>query len=303
MNKRYFYILLTVFLCAGCKPEANWETDDIQINMTIDKVSAGYVECSFSTNKDAYYMISIVEADDSFNPHTYQKQFMTLALDSANLKYMEWRNSLLRQGEFNIAPFASHSLQYGSVKHFFTGLMPGEKYWVFAFAVNPETLQPLSKLYLEEITTSLESTVDVHFEYRIKGLWDYIYPVDSNGNILSNFPYIATTRDSLWLDYSTDPDDPDDPEWVVYRTFIGWMLDMFLEAEDAIPYYGVQATENDGIGSYVEFEEGHTYYTGICGFDGLFHKATIYKFRWNGEKTEYYFFDTDSANIVNGYDE
>ena len=51
MNKRYFYILLTVFLCAGCKPEANWETDDIQINMTIDKVSAGYVECSFSTNK------------------------------------------------------------------------------------------------------------------------------------------------------------------------------------------------------------------------------------------------------------
>ena len=295
MNRHYLYILLLpVLLAWGCETEARWEEKNIEIVMDIQTVSAGYVECNFFTNKDAYYLIAIEPADEDHDPKEHQKQFMMLALDSANLEYMAWRNRLLREGEFNIASFASHSLQYGSIKHFFTGLKPQTDYWVYAFAVNPETLQPLSRLFIEQITTTETSIVDVHFEYRIKGFWDYIYPVDSNGNILSNFPYIATTRDST----ETDISDNTAPVML-----ISWMADMFLYPELATPYFGVQAIENDGEYSHLYFEEGHPYYTGICGYDGPFKQATIYKFRWNGEDTEYYFYDTDDANIINNWEE
>ncbi|MBR1808925.1 MAG: hypothetical protein IJ776_06025 [Paludibacteraceae bacterium] len=289
MNKHYLYILLAALLAWGCEPEAKWEEKNIEITMDIQTVSAGYVECNFSTNKDAYYLIAIEQANDDYDPMQHQKQFMMLALDSANLQYMAWRNLLLKEGEFNIAPFASHSLQYGTINKFFTGLIPDEDYWIYAFAVNPETLQPVSKLYLQRITTTEESVVDVHFEYRVKGRWDYIYPVDSEGNILTDFPYVATTRDSIVYDAT---------EITAPEMLIEWMLYMFIDPESATPYYGVQAIENDGEHSHLYFEEGHTYYTGICGFDGPFKQATIYKFRWNGEDTEYYFYDTDEANIA-----
>ena len=142
--------------------------------MSIKTVSAGFIECDFSTNVEAYYLIACVEAVEGENPLDHAKQFMTLALDSANVEYLTWRNKLLKEGEFNIAPFASHSLQYGPVTHFFTGLLPESDYWVYAFVVNPQTLQPAGKLYFERVTTLDESIMDVHFEYRIKGRWDYI---------------------------------------------------------------------------------------------------------------------------------
>ncbi len=292
MNKYYRIILLLIFAAYGCRPEAKWTTEtDVQIKMDINIVSAGYVECTFSTNKDTYYLIAIEEARENYDPITHQKQFMMLALDSANVDYLAWRNNLYRKGEFNVASFASHSLQYGTTKHYFTGLYPDRDYWVYAFVVNPITLEPVGKLNLVLIHTTEESIVDIHFEYRVKGNWDYIYPVDSLGNILSNFPYIATTRDSL---------ERSEYGFSIPIVLINWMAECFINPQSADPHYGVTAMENDGDRSHLVFEEGHTYYTGICGFDGLFKQATIYKFVWNGEDTQYLFVDTDSANIING---
>ncbi len=300
MNNKHIIILLLGFIICSCSTEATWTDKDIEITITPKVVSAGYVECDFSTNHESYYLIAIQHVDKDnptdVDPFTQPKQFMMLALDSANLKYMEWRNYLLKKGEFNIAPFASHSLQYGSIKHFFTGLIFDEKYWIYAFAVNPETLQPISKLYIKEIQTTEEGIVDVHFEYRIKGVWDYIYPVDSNGNILQYFPYIATTRDSAELTKEEDFESIED-------MILEWTYNQFRYPANAEVYYGVHATENTDFSeqSYLGFESGHTYYTAICGFDGIFEKMTLYKFKWYGEDTEYYFVDTDSTNVLNLY--
>lgn len=296
---RFILVLIpySLLLNPSCSPEAKWTTDEVDINMEIVTVSAGFVECNFSTSKEAYYLIACVPAVPGENPLDRPKQFMTLALDSANVEYLAWRNELLKKGEFNIAPFASHSLQYGSVKHFFTGLLPEQTYWIYAFVVNPTSLQPGGKLYLETVTTTKESIMDIHFEYRVKGKWDYIYPVDENGKIFSRFPYIATTCDSLNLvteELGTDS--------AAAAYFIIWAMERFLYPDSANVLYGVKAVENDGYSSSEEFKTGHTYYTAISGYDGSFKQSTVYKFIWTGDSCNLYFYDTDSANIINQFD-
>lgn len=287
MNKRILYILLILVVCfCACDPNARWETEDVLITMNIKTISAGYVECDFSTNKDAYYLIAIDTVHPDFNPYVHQKQFMMLALDSANVTYLTWRNKLLKNGEFNIAPFASHALQYGDINHFFTGLMPNTKYWVYAFVVDPDIMKPKGKLYITEIKTTSESVVDIHFDYRVKGHWDYIYPLDSTGQIYSRFPYIATTRDSVEIAQSG---------YDLDLYFDIWILEQFVFPEEANVYYGVKAIENDGLASYTIFEEGRTYYTAISGFDGSFKQKVVYKFVWHGDSTNYYFSGKDAV--------
>lgn len=283
-------VFIFLFSFSSCSTEAPWETKKVQLTMNIKTVSAGFIECSFSTNKNAYYLIAIEPAKKGEDPMKHQKQFMMLALDSANLEYIAWRNDLLKSGEMNVAPFASHALQYGEVTHFFTGLQPDTDYWLYAFVVDPDKMQSAGKLYLSNVTTTSTSIVDIHFDYRVKEQWDYIYPVDSLGNIYSNFPYIATTIDSA----ETMKSDTD-----AIVDFILWVNYMFENPDQAVVRYGVQAVENDGFLSNVEFEDGHTYYTAISGFDGMFEHMTLYKFKWTAENCNLFFHDTDSANIVN----
>ena len=142
----FLAIIIFQISLVSCSPEAPWETEGVEVRMQQKTVSAGFVEYDFSTNKDAYYLIAICEPWEDYNPVANPKQFMQLALDSAYAEYLLWRNDLLRAKEFNVAPFASHSLQYGQITHFFTGLIPDHDYWVYAFPVNPETMQPVGKL-------------------------------------------------------------------------------------------------------------------------------------------------------------
>ena len=290
-----YHVLLAflIVMLSSCNPEARWETEDVELTMVIETVSAGYVECRCESSEEAYFLLAIEPVDETYDPLTHQKQFMTLALDSANVKYIQWRNKLLKEGEIHVAPFASHALQYTSSDHFFTGLMPGKEYWVYAFIVNPETLEPAGKLHIEKVKTTEESIMDIHFDYRVKGRWDYIYPVDSTRKIYNHFPYIATTRDSLSLvveDLFTDG------AAVLY--FVFWTIQRFTDPSLANILYGVHAVENNGVESAEKFEEGHTYYTVIGGYDGSFNQTTIYKFTWTGEDCDLYFHDTDSANLV-----
>ena len=289
-------LFLSVFIFqlsfSGCNPEARWVTEDVTITMEVTSVSAGFAECSFSTNRDAYYLISIERAREGYNPMEHQKQFMMLALDSANVKYLTWRNRLLREGEFNVAPFASHALQYGQVDHFFTGLEPDTEYWIYAFVVNPETQKPAGPLNLTTIHTAKASIFDIHFAYRVKGRWDYTYPLDKDGNINPYFPYIATTRDSAYMDMDEDE---------ITGEFFYWIYSRFEHPDSTNVLYGVKAVENSGWQSSVYFEEGHTYYTCIADFDGMFDHFAIYKFVWTGDSCNYFFHETDSANIINKY--
>ena len=290
-------IILSVFIFQfsffSCNPEAKWSIKDVEIEMTVKNISAGFVECDFATNKEAYYYVNATPVREGLDPMNQQKQFMTLELDDANMEYIKWRNVLLENGEFTIAPFASHALQYGDVEYFFTGLDPDTDYWIYAFVVNPDKMVPVGKLYLQQIHTKEESTMDIHFSYRIKGKWSYIYPLDEKGNINSHFPYLCNTIDSLDL-VKEEIDDP-----VMYG--VAWILYFFLHPDQAEVNYGVRAIANDGWSTPTEFEEGHTYYTVISGFDGIYENSTVYKFTWTGEQCRYLFYDTDPENIVNSY--
>ena len=280
---------LSIVLCLSCNPEAKWTTSDVEINMEVVTVSAGFVECHFSTNKEAYYLIACVPAVAGENPQDHPKQFMTLAIDSAYIDYLQWRYWLLEAGESYIAPFASHSLQYGDVDKIFTNLTPGSDYWVYAFVVNPETNKPAGRLYLQTVHTADSSLFDVHFDYRVRDVYDYIYPINNqDGSINYYFPYLAATRDSAWLadEIQKTPED--------------YFTDLFLAYSEfdlkEMVRYGVHVTKNDGYNSDEAFQEGHTYYTAITSYDGFMGHNVIYKFTWTGEDCNLYF--TDEDNIV-----
>ena len=294
MNRVVFFLSVIAVLLLSCSPEAPYVTKDVNITMEVKTVSAGFVECSFSTNKDAYYLINIEPVREDYDPMAHQKQFMTLVLDSVNLEYLTWRNWLLKEGEANIAPFASHALSYGPVNRFFTNLDSETSYWVYAFIVDPNQQKPAGKLYLTTVKTTAESVVDVHFEYRVKGYWNYIYPVDSLGNIYSHFPYLTLTRDSQYI--------ADETLNTPQEYFTYYFLDVMMNDEDDKIRYGVYAELNDGWLDNVFFEEGHTYYTAIVGFDGFLKNNVLYKFTWTGEDYEAYFRDEDSI-ADNGEDE
>ena len=283
------FLILYSLLFTGCNPEAPWVVDDVTIEMSAQNVSAGFIEYNFHPNKDAYYLISCMPANELVDPFNHSKQFMILALDSANTAYIQWRNGLLREGEFNIAPFASHCLQYGPITHFFTNLTPDTDYWVFAFVVNPETLKPVGKLFIETVKTTAESIMDVHFDYRVRGIWDYIYPLDPDNKINSKLPYLASTVDSLNLAEIWGGITPED--------YFNNLFTTISESHDESSiHYGVTVVKNDGSGTSIPFEVNHTYYTAIVSYDGFMGNNVIYRFHWTGDDYEAYF--TDENNIA-----
>lgn len=283
-------VLLLAILLFSCNPEAPWVVDDVTIEMSAEIVSAGFIEYNFHPNKDAYYLISCMPANELVDPFNHPKQFMILALDSANTAYIQWRNGLLKEGEFNIAPFSSHCLQYGNVTHYFTNLEPSTTYWVFAFVVNPETLKPVGKLFIETVSTTAESVFDVHFDYRVRGIWDYIYPLDPDNKINSKLPYLASTVDSADLVNMWGGMSPEE-------FFNDLFLTMAEIGDNDNIHYGVNVVKNDGSGRSIPFEADHTYYTAIVSYDGFMGNNVIYRFTWTGENFEAYFTDEDNIAI------
>ena len=285
----FLSIFIFQFSIFSCNPEAPWSTQDVTIEMSAQNVSAGFIEYSFTPNKEAYYLISCMPANELVDPFNHSKQFMILALDSANTAYIQWRNGLLREGEFNIAPFASHCLQYGPITHFFTNLTPDTDYWVFAFVVNPETLKPVGKLFIETVKTTAESIMDVHFDYRVRGIWDYIYPLDPDNKINNKLPYLAATVDSLNLAEIWGGITPED--------YFNDLFTTISVSPDESIHYGVTVVKNDGSGTSIPFEVNHTYYTAIVSYDGFMGNNVIYRFHWTGADYEAYFTDEDNIAI------
>lgn len=284
-------LLFSIIMLSSCNPEAKWETENVEIKIQVQTVSAAFIRCSFSTNKEAYYLIACEPAKKDLDPMAYQKQFMTLALDSANVEYLSWRHEQLLDGEFNIAPFASHALQYGRIGHVFTMLQPDTDYWLYAFVVNPSTMTPAGTLFLQTVHTAKESTVNVKFEYRVKGSWDYIYPMDTLGTIVDFYPYIAATCDSAYAMELFE-----ETPYERLTELFSYMVENKGSLEDNLRY-GVNATNNSFLGEgWVSFEEGHTYYTAVAGCDGQMENMCVFRFVWTGEDFEGYF--TDEDNII-----
>lgn len=270
-----------ILLVAACSTEAVYKTRNVNLTMEIKQVSAGFCEARFRTDKDAYFYIAAEKVREGVDPFSIEKQFKTLSLDYAYKNYINWRYEHLLQGEPHIADFSSHSLQYVEQDYFFNGLEPDTEYWVYGFVVDPKTNSPCGNLVLEKIRTKVSSEIEVNFEYRINGTWDYVYPLNSAGQLNFFLPWVGETADSVHLKDVLKVSTPGD--YFIER------FKALQESEDANIFYGMYAHNNDGFSggsSSTVFEEGHTYYTAMASFDGPliftgpYKNYSIYKFKW-----------------------
>ena len=287
-------LLVAIGLCS-CDPNAKAYTKHIEIDINVQNISAGYVQVEFSTNREAYYLVSMQPVKEGINPHEIAKTFMLLALDSAYLDYLKWRNNELQNLVPFVADFSSHSLQYGNTNRTFCFLQPDTDYWIFAFGVDPESNKPFGQLFLKTITTKQESVLTMDFQYRVRGEWDYVYPKDTAGEIISDVPWTGMTVDSAEL--------RDEQKYRVPGEFFVEMFQFFYDNKwDSRIYYGVVAHQNNGDyggSTYTKFEEGHTYYSAFALLDGPLSfpppqtKYDIYRFTWHGDSTELNFTEKD----------
>lgn len=285
---------------AACNPDVVSYTKGVEITIDVQNVSAGFAQVRFSTNKEAFYLISIQPTREGVNPDSIAKPFMLLSLDSAYADYLYWRNKQLQQMVPFVADFSSHSLQYGDIEHFFTLLQPSTEYWVYAFVVDPNTNKPAGDLFFETITTDSISTIPVQFEYRISGYWDYIYPKDSAGEIISTIPWVAETIDSISIR---------EGDWrVPGEYFFERFKNVYYEDYERI-LYGIYAHNNNGVGdgtSTTHYEVGKTYYTGMAALDAPLvfplpkNIYNIYRFTWTGEDMDTVF--TPENSMVGEWD-
>lgn len=296
MSTKQLALLLlpfALFSFVSCNPEAEAHSGtNITIRISPTAISSGFALIDFEPDEQCYYLIGIapIELEPDTTSSSRVKAAMQLALDEAYKDYINWRFELLANGTPYIAEFPSHSLQYGPVTHSFTGLIPGAYYYIYAFVVNAQTNKPDGKLFITHIHMS-DSTVypNTRFEYRVRGKWDYIYPVDvQTKEILSYVPWVGETQDSLTISASGD------------NSVQAYFLRRFNEIMDSPNpriLNGIYAHNNDGEGDGTSdclFEVGHTYYTGIGLYDGYFHSKAhdIYKFTWQGDSTDLFFVDS-----------
>lgn len=280
-----------VLTLASCNPEAK-AVSGMKVNIHIleDIVSSGFMIFHFETSEECYYHVGIVPVEQA--PDTTSsasvRTFMSLMLDQAYADYLYWRSDLLQQGTPYVAEFPTHSLQYGQVDYNFTLLKPNTEYMVYAFAVDAKTNKPDGRLFTYYVRTDPVSFYEemLQFEYRVRGYWDYVYPIGPYGDIMSWVPWAGATIDSLQLLETTFANPEEYFDWL-FGAYMEYML------EDRI-HFGIYVHNNDGIGdgsSDTYFEDGHTYYTGLALMDGYLSQksSAIYKFRWQGDDTQLFF--------------
>lgn len=261
-----------------------YTTDDATLEMKVVRFGAGF--CHVKVDAQAYggfsdevwyFLGTSLEQDCPKD----DQQLMDWAVRNAKEKYEAWRKEQEKSDPIVIADFASHSLRYGDTETFFNYLESDNDYLVYCFVMDPETEKPVGKLYKEKIHTSYFSDLNVDFDYRIKGYWDYIYPKDKkSGDLVSNIPWIAKTADSLDIRKSGAE--------IPYDYFMD-IFDRKIKERSMRILYGMYAYKNDGIGDLGEavcFEKGHTYYTFIASFDGWLADFAQYKFTWTGPDME-----------------
>lgn len=279
-------LTIAIGLCS-CDPNAKAYTKRIDIAIDVQNISEGFVQVEFSTSREAFYLIGIQPAKEHIDPQKIAKTFMLLALDSAYLDYLKWRNGQLTNLTPFVADFSSHSLQYGTTNRTFCFLQPDTDYWIFAFGVNPESNKPFGQLFLETITTKHASTLSMDFQYRVRGEWDYVYPKDTAGKIISDIPWVGMTIDSVELSQKGCR--------VPGEFFVREFKHIYDAQEYDKAFYGVIAHQNNGDANGTTttcFEPGHTYYSAFALLDGPItfppaeNKYDIYRFTWHGPETD-----------------
>jgi len=287
MKNRIFVILaVAIFMLLGCKSYAPYETKNISLDVQLLDVSAGYARVKITPSKDTYYYVGMIELDSGqTSPAQDASHFMTLQLDQANIDYLNWRHDLLEKNVPYVASFVDHVLYYGTLEHTLVHLIPGRNYMLFAFVVDPITITPVGELFYKTFVTTDSSYKDIYFDYRIDDWWDFVYPVDSAGEINSYHPYMVSTvtQDSLLAHFLNDTVDALHKPYCYFWLFLGAHNYILLDY-GRIEYGVYSASHKDAelAPDSVTFNPGTTYYTCIFSADGMVNQKQFqsYKFTW-----------------------
>lgn len=278
--KRLMLLAFGVLLFAACSTDAKFD-ENVEISMEIKQVGAGYCEVEFNPSKVTWFYAGVLEVEDGYNPALHKKNFMNLAIDEAYMEYIIWRHEMLESDVPFIADFASHSLCYGTTDRYELYLKPNTEYVLYCFVVNPETNKPVGELRTRKFHTLAESELNVNYEYRVKGQWDYVYPMDANRRIVENTPWVGYTRDESEITESG----------MTPREYFTDLYNKQIVTQLGPVFYGMYAHNNDGFGdgtSSTSFEKDHTYYTAVMTFDGSISDVSIFKFTWTGPDMDLY---------------
>lgn len=292
MKRLIFCAVAAMMMLLSCSPEPiAFSGKDVNIDIQVNKVSSGFIKVKYKLNRSAFYLAKIEKAVPGVNPDDIAQRFMELALDSAYVAYVQWRHNYLVANEQYVADFTSHMLEYGDTEETRTFLTPDTDYWVFAFPVNKATTRPDGKLFWKLVHTPVDSKcTSIRFAYRVRGLWDYIYPYDTETNQLEiNVPWGGMTADSLEIVESgaVNPG--------------AFFMDRFdkMDSRSLQIHSGVYSHWNNGEGdgsSKTIFLPGHVYYSAMSVLDGQLTEAfDIYKFKYTDENLELQFTDEDST--------
>ncbi|MBQ0149621.1 MAG: hypothetical protein KBT08_03280 [Bacteroidales bacterium] len=296
MKSKIFHCIIMVSAALSlwaCDQYADFDSGpDVSIDITINRVSAGFVDITFTPDRPAYFLYSVDRVIPGIDPDKYEQAFMDLALDSAYVEYVKWRHDQYMNLETTVADFASHNLSYGKTDYTQNFLQPDTDYWVYGFVVDAQSNKANGRLFWTTIHTTNESIFkDIRFRYRIKGTWDYVYPYDIKSNeLVTDVPWVGQTADSLQirdLGFSS-PGKYFDSKFITdYHHNYG------------STFLGVYAHDNNGVGdgtSTTRFEVGHTYYTAMATLDGPRNECfDIYKFTWEGPEMELMLTHEDST--------
>lgn len=281
MKKISVIFALLALMLGSCSTEAKYG-EKATIDIQVKQVGAGFCEVCYIPSEVTWYYAGIIEISNGYNPAAANKKnFMNLTLDEAYMEYIIWRHEMLSAGVPFIADFASHALSYGDLDRFELYLKPGTDYLLYCYVVNPETNKPVGNLYTKQIRTLASSELSVHYDYRIKGQWDYVYPKNEHGVIVEDVPWIGFTRDEQEVAASG----------LSAKEFFTQLYNQQLSSKEGSVFRGMYAHNNNGFGdgtSSTLFQEGHTYYTAVMTFDGALSDLNLFKFTWTGPDMDLY---------------
>ncbi len=276
---RRFRLIPIACLCIlglnSCRTQSKYHILGVDIKISVQDVSSGYIRAGFEPTRDAYYAIGCIPTDSEYDPENKPDQFMTLMVDSLYRNYLDWRYGYLKQQEDYIADFASHSLQYGSSEALFQGLSNDTSYWVYAFVVDPNTKSPYGGLFMQQVRTGTHESHSIWFDTRVQGSYLYFYPRQSaGGDIVENVPYTGGIVDSVSI-VNRYPF-PSDTSFLY--SLNRYCDEIYSNAStygilSQITYTGIRQINKSG-----ELEEGTGYYIYMGELDGEIIERTYYRF-------------------------
>ena len=119
-NIRPLLPLLLVAIFAACNPEVAAYTEGVEISINVEQVSAGFAQVRFSTNKEAFYLISIQPTQEGIDPQKIAKTLCychwiaptpityTGVISSCNNISPLWQTSLHTPCSMGILSISSH---------------------------------------------------------------------------------------------------------------------------------------------------------------------------------------------------